>query len=77
MIKIEKGFRFESTGREMNTYGLDGFSLFEGTVRIGFDAFPEFFDKETQVFSREFSDEEKEELGEYMILQWKAFGLIK
>ncbi|MFA6151597.1 MAG: hypothetical protein WC716_09775 [Chitinophagaceae bacterium] len=74
MIKIEKGYRFQSTGREMNTYGFEGFSIIDGSVRVGFDTYPEFFDDESKTFTREFSDEEMKELAEFMIVQWKQIA---
>ena len=74
MIKIEKGYRFESTGREMNTYGFDGFCIVDGSVRVGFETYPEFFDDESKTFTRDFSDEEMKELAAHMIQEWKLLA---
>jgi hypothetical protein len=77
MLKTLKGFRFECSGREMDTFGFDGFSIFEGVVGVGKDCRPEFFNNDTKLYSTEFSDEEKKELAEYMISQWVAFSRTK
>lgn len=74
MIKIEKGYRFESSGREMNTYGFEGFSIIDGSVRVGYETYPEFFDEGSNSFTREFSDEEMKELAAFMIQEWKQFA---
>ena len=77
MIKTDKGFQFESTGRLMDIFDCKGFSIFEGVVGVGKDCVPEFFNEETKTYSSEFMDEEKVELSLYMIEQWAAFGRKK
>lgn len=77
MIKTVKGFKFECSGREMDTFGFDGFSIFEGVVSVGKESQPEFFDNYTKGYSTEFSSEEKLELAQFMVNQWNAFGLEK
>ena len=76
MVKTEKGYRFECSGREVDTFGFDGFSIFDNIVGVGKDCYPEFFDHETRKYSTEFSDNEKTELALHMIAQWTNFGLL-
>lgn len=75
MIKTEKGFRFECSGREMDTFGFDGFSIYEGVVAVGKDCHPQFLNPNTLLYTSEFSEAEKKELSIFMIIQWTKFGL--
>jgi hypothetical protein len=77
MIQTEKGYKFESTGKEIETFGVYGFSIFENQIRTGHDNTHGEYNEDKGFCESGLSDEEKKELAFFVIQEWCEFGGIK
>lgn len=75
MKEKEKGFKFQSSGRELHTHGTDCLSIgYDGSIRVGYDSYADIVENGEIFEDTIFTVEEKKELANYMINQWFEWG---
>jgi hypothetical protein len=74
MIQTDKGYKLECSGKEIPTYGVYGFSLHDGILRVGHD--DKIGDWKEDGFDSGLTAEEKKEIAKHEIVKWCRFGNI-
>ena len=72
MIQTDKGYKLECSGKEIPTYGVYGFSLQDGILRVGHD--DKIGDWKEDGFDSCLTAEEKKEIAIAEIQKWMDFG---
>lgn len=73
MEEIDKGYKFECSGREINTFSVNGFSLQDDTVSVGCDSSVKIIG-EDWLEPAQFTSDEKKELAKFVIQQWAEWA---